>query len=161
MNKDDFAQYLGQITASLPFLISLVPADKLEWTPPGRKSMPLGALISHLAQSPAMISVIAKNQFPDAETFKKLIAENDIRRSTPAEAQTLFNKNREQALTDLKALSEADYKNKEVAAPFGTMKMWRMLIAGTEHLLSHKMQLFMYLKMLDQPVTWANLMGRK
>lgn len=161
MTKDDFAQYLGQITVSLPYLMSLVPADKLEWAPAPGKFMPLRALIRHLAECPRMISVTAKNQFPDAPTLKKIMAENDNLRATPQEAQAILKQNLDQALADLATLSEENYKNIEVASPLGTMKMWRMLLLGSEHLLSHKMQLFMYLKLLGQPVSWANLMRGK
>lgn len=160
MTKNDYAQYLGQITAPLPTLFSHVPADKLEWSPAGAKFMPLGALLRHLAACPGMISVIARNQFPDAESMKKLIAENDNQRATPQEAQALLQQNLEQAQSDLAALSEEDYKNVIVTAPFATLPMWRMLLAGSEHLLNHKMQLYMYLKLLGRPVGWMNLMKR-
>lgn len=158
MTKDQFAQYLGQITAPLYNLFSQVPADKLEWTPKEAKFMPLGALIRHLSVCPLMISAIARNQFPDPQAMQKLIAENDNQRATPEEAKALLKQNLEIALADLAALSDEDYKNREVVAPFATLPMWRMLLAGSEHLLSHKMQLYMYLKMLGQPVGWMNLM---
>lgn len=158
MNKDDFAQYLKQVTMPLFSLISQVPEDKLEWTPPGAKFMPMGALIRHLAVCPMMISIIVKNQFPDAASMQKMIAENDNHRATPEEAKNMLQQNLDQALKDLAALSQDDYNNLEVVAPFGTMKMWRMLLAGSEHLINHKTQLFLYLKMLGRPVGWMNLM---
>jgi uncharacterized damage-inducible protein DinB len=160
MTKDDYAQYLNQISVPIYSLFDKVPADKLEWSPAGAKFMPLGALLRHLAACPGLISVIAKNQFPDAETLKKLIADNDNLRATPAEAQALLKQTLAQALADIAALSDEDYKNKMVSAPFATLPMWRMLLAGSEHLLNHKMQLYMYLKILGKPVGWMDLLKK-
>jgi len=60
----------------------------------------------------------------------------------------------------LDGLSEEDFTNKVVSAPWGMRaKMERMAIGFLGHFTNHKMQLFTYLKLLGLPVNTQTLYG--
>jgi hypothetical protein len=58
----------------------------------------------------------------------------------------------------LDGISEEDFTHKAVSTPWGMQgKMERMSISFLEHLINHKMQLFIYLKLLGLPVDTGTL----
>jgi hypothetical protein len=79
---------------------------------------------------------------------------------SPQEALDKLEQDKKILRQVLDGLSEEDFTNKVVSAPWGMRaKMERMAIGFLGHFTNHKMQLFTYLKLLGLPVNTQTLYG--
>jgi hypothetical protein len=86
-----------------------------------------------------------------------------MNRRTPSiaveEAVRLLHENHEKFRTIVGALTETDFQGGEIETPQLGMKAprWRIGMLAIEHHLTHKTELFMYLKMLGVKVNSGHL----
>ena len=132
-------------------LLERVPDDKLEWTP-HPKSMPLGALARHVATIPMWGSVTLTQPGIDVGDAEGLPTAR-----SRAELLALFDKHVSETRAALTAVSDA-----EMMAPWSLKHngqtiftqpkagVWRGFVMS--HLIHHRAQLSVYLRMNDVPL---------
>ena len=82
--------------------------------------------------------------------------------ANPADAGRLLEANYGEAVKGIEALSEDDFQRKQVAVPWGAPTPMPMaLLAMAMHQSNHKMQLFLYLKILGFDVNTMTLYAGK
>lgn len=133
-------------------MLESVPMEQREWKP-HEKSMTIGRLATHIADTFRWVSRIAtKDDFDFATAnFKMHTAE------TKQELLSLFNAAFDEAVADLLKMSDDDYlkswavkRGEQVMA--STPKMIAIRGWAISHLIHHRGQLSVYLRMLNVPV---------
>jgi len=140
-------------------LIRMVPEDKLDWRP-GTSFMSLGQLIHHLSDGVGEgLRCLYTNQWPATpEQEKEAMKLENLPACSIEEALARLEKD-EGILRDvLAAVSEEEFATKMLETPWGWKgKMEVLAVAFREHFTNHKMQLFLYLKLLGLPVDTTTL----
>jgi len=158
MTPKEFIEYAESLYRPTVKLISLAPAGKLEWKPGQGNYMNLGQLLHHLSTCPGGLVMAVNNAFPPSEAFQKFVQEDLKNTKTPEVAGRELSRGWDEAKAALSRLSEADFRGKMVAVPWGPpMPLWRTCLGMAEHWANHKYQLFFYLKLLGQPVNTMTL----
>jgi uncharacterized damage-inducible protein DinB len=161
MNKDDYYELLMEAYKPAATLIRMVPADKLEWRP-ASGFMSLGQLVCHLTEPIGDgVRCLITNHWPfntqEMESGMKL---ENIPSCTVEEALGRLEKDKTILREVLSDLSDEEFAQKPVSTPWGWKgKLEVMAILFREHFTNHKMQLFLYLKLLGLPVNTATLYG--
>ena len=162
MNKSEFLLYIDSVFRPCEALINLVPDDKLDYAPV-EGMFTLGQLINHLSMSPGFLAKgIGKGEW-SAKSMREIFLAN---RRTPSIAKEAALKQFHESVQSVHeligALSEEDYRNKEIDTPMlGRVQIWRACIHIAEHQLNHKEQLFLYLNLLGLKVHTGTLyMGK-
>lgn len=147
---DSFLMELEQEAATTRRLLERVPGDKLDWRP-HPKSMSLGQLSLHVAQTPGSVAqliepdVVEPPQFeqPAAKSVDELMSAFD---ASIAQAKTLLNQ-----WDDAKVLAEwkAAIGDKVLMA-MPRLGMIRAIMLN--HWYHHRGQLSVYLRELDVPL---------
>ncbi len=149
--KDALIAELKFESASTKKMLDRVPMEKKDWKP-HEKSMTLGKLAAHVADIPHWISdIIHIDEFDFAEHYKPMPAE------TTEELTNLYQEKLDKAIADLEAMNDGDF-----------MKMWTVKQGGQvyfnmpkiaavrgwafSHMIHHRGQLSVYLRLLDIPV---------
>jgi uncharacterized damage-inducible protein DinB len=140
---------LRQECSSTEKLLACVPSEKLGWKP-HPKSMDLRRLSYHVAEIPGWLSVTLKTDELDFATSGYQVPEIDSTETLLA----LFRNYRDEAFQDLEAASEDEF-----ARPWtlrnGSHHIFTMPKAYTlrsfvmNHLIHHRGQLSVYLRLLD------------
>ncbi|MBI3961693.1 MAG: DinB family protein [Deinococcus sp.] len=157
MNLEQFGKYVEEVYRPTASLISLAPAKKLDWKP-GEKFWVLGQLLNHLSTSTWSVAYVINGSW-----FKEGGMEDDEENLGPLDpkaARARLDQGLEAAKKAVAALAERDYQSKIVSAPWDPklkMPLWRLLLFMVEHMATHKTQLYMYLKLLGQPVNTQTL----
>jgi uncharacterized damage-inducible protein DinB len=150
--KDAFIAELKQESSLTKKMLERVPVEKASWKP-HEKSMSLGRLATHVAEIPHWISRIITIDDWDfaARGFSSQVAQSN------EELLEIFQAKLDTAITDLETMSDEDF-NKTWIVRMGE-QMRRELpkkIAirgwGFSHLVHHRGQLSVYLRLLDVPV---------
>jgi len=158
MNAKQFVEYAESIYRPSAKLISLAPANKLDWKPAQGNYMTLGQLLHHLAMCPGTFVAAANNAFPPAEAFQKFVEEDLKSTKAPDVAGRELSRGWDEARAALSRVGDADFLGKTVAVPWGPpMPLWRTCLGMAEHWANHKYQLFFYLKLLGLPVNTMTL----
>ena len=158
MNAKQFVEYAESIYRPSAKLISLAPANKLDWKPAQGDYMNLGQLLHHLAMSPGAFVAAMNNAFPPAEALQKFMQEDLKNTKSPDVAGRELSRGWDEAKAALSRLSDADFQSKAVKVPWGPpMPLWRTCLGMAEHWVNHKYQLFLYLKLLGLPVNTMTL----
>ncbi|MCR4339692.1 MAG: DinB family protein [Gemmatimonadaceae bacterium] len=136
-------------------VLERVPADKLDWKP-HQKSMTLGQLASHVAQLPSWVSnIFAVDEFdfrpPDGPAFAMADCKSG------EELLALFDRS---VLTARKAIAAATEAGLDtpwtLKAGLHTIfsaPRWSVFRGfGMNHMIHHRAQLSVYLRLLDVPV---------
>jgi len=150
-----FLPEFDQEMATTRRVLERVPADKLDWKPHA-KSMSLGQLASHVAQLPDWVSYIfTADEFdfrpPDRPAYKGADCKTsqellDLFDRSVATAREAISGAREQSLDTPWTLKAGDYT--AFTAP-----RWRVFRGfGMNHIIHHRAQLSVYLRLLDVPV---------
>jgi hypothetical protein len=158
MTKDDFYDLVMQAFRPAKTLIGMVPADKLGWQP-GPKFMTLGQLICHLSLGVGDgIRLLHTGEWPTDEEMLTGMKQENLPSCGVEEALAKLEADKKTLGEALAAVSEQDFANKVVSVPWGWKgKMEVLALSFLEHFTNHKMQLFLYLKMLDLPVNTQTL----
>ena len=158
MTKDDFYQLVMDAYRPTESLVRMTPADKLDWKP-GPTFMSLGQLICHVTSGiGADLDVLVTGNWPTTEEMAQAMRLENIPSCGVEEALGKLEKDKTTLREVLSGLTEDDFSDKIVSVPWGMQsKMERMALSFCEHLTNHKMQLFVYLKLLGLPVNTSTL----
>ena len=150
--KDWFIAELKLESDSTKKMLERVPLDKQDWKP-HEKSMPVGHLATHLAETQHWITdILAADEFDFAKAnFKPTVA------SSTEELLSIFQDTFDKAIASLENASDEDFK-----------KIWTVKNGDTvmfqipknvsirrwafSHMIHHRGQLSVYLRLLDVPV---------
>jgi len=134
-------------------MLEKVPLDKKEWKP-HEKSMTLGRLATHVAETTHWASDIF--HIDDFDFMKNYNFNPRIAASTE-ELLDIFQTNLDKAIADLSAMNDEDF-NKPWTVRRGEQIMFatpkKVAIRGWafSHMIHHRGQLSVYLRLLDVPV---------
>ncbi len=143
---------LKQESANTRKMLERVPIEKNEWTPHA-KSMKLGRLATHIAEVPGWITMMLTTPELDlaAGTMKSTVA------ATHEELLAIFDSKLEGAITALENASAEDFEKSWILM-MGEHVIYDLPRAafirtlGYSHLIHHRGQLSVYLRLLDVPV---------
>jgi len=160
MTKNEFYEVVMENYRPAEKLISMVPADKLNWKP-GPTFMSFGQVICHLGGGLGTgLDWLLGGKLPSMEEMEESMKLENLPSCSPQEALDKLEQDKKILRQVLDGLSEEDFTNKVVSAPWGMRaKMERMAIGFLGHFTNHKMQLFTYLKLLSLPVNTQTLYG--
>jgi len=150
--KDDLIAELKYESSLTQKMLERVPLEKKEWQP-HEKSFTLGRLATHVAEIPQWISRIITIDDWDFEArgFSRLIAQSK------QELMDIFQDRLGTAITDLGSMSDVDFEKIWIVRRGEQMRREtpkRIAIRGWgfSHLIHHRGQLSVYLRLLDVPV---------
>jgi uncharacterized damage-inducible protein DinB len=150
--KDAFIAELKHESSLTKKMLERVPLDKKEWRP-HEKSMTVGRLATHVAEIPHWISRIITIDDWDfaARGFSSFTA------VTTEELITTFQDKLNKAIADLETMSDEDFKKTWIVRNGDKMrnelpKKVAIRGWGFSHLIHHRGQLSVYLRLLDVPV---------
>lgn len=151
--KDAFIGELKYESALTKKMLERVPLDKKEWKP-HEKSMTLGRLATHVAETSKWVSDII--HIDDYDFLKHFNFKPVTARSTE-ELLTIFQTNLDKAIADLSTMKDNDFeKDWTVRRGEQVMSVTRKKIAirgwGFSHMIHHRGQLSVFLRLLDIPV---------
>ena len=134
-------------------ILDAVPEDKFDWKP-HEKSMPLGALAGHVAENPDWTSSMMVPVFDfvaDAADYKPFVP------STKAELMEAFEKNYGGFAETLGDGDDDFFRETWTMRAGDTVMMeeerhWAIRQLAIHHMIHHRGQLTVYLRMLDVPV---------
>lgn len=133
-------------------LLERVPQDKFDWKP-HEKSMPLGRLAAHVAEIPGYLAAVLTTDELDfsKRTHKPAVA------TSSENLLEIFNQNYNAAIAALKATSdEALAENWTLRSGdhvfFTLPRIAALRTLGISHLIHHRGQLSVYLRLLDVPI---------
>jgi hypothetical protein len=157
VKKDEYYEYAVSAFRPAESLLKMVPADKLDWKP-GASFMTLGQLICHLGDGIGTeLRMLVDNSWPKPEVMSEA-----MKKGMPScgvqEALSKLEKDRTVLKDVLAGVTEEEFANKIVSVPWGwKANMERMSLDFREHFVNHKMQLFLYLKLLGFSVNTETL----
>ena len=156
MKKDEFYQYTMEAFRPAESMLKMVPADKLDWKP-GRNFMSLGQLICHLGDGIGMeLRMSIANSWPKPEEMTE--AMKNMPSCSVDEEVAKLEKDKTNLRELLASVTEEDFANKIVSVPWGwEANIEKMALNFRDHFVHHKMQLFLYLKLLGFPVNTETL----
>jgi hypothetical protein len=140
-------------------LIGLVPVDRLQWRPPAEDAWTVAGILGHLLDCLAgMCAVLAAAEPQRLAHFTALRNLKTNHQCAPGEAIRTTTIFRERIAEGIALLGNADFTRliPTVFAPEGETLL-TLLLGNFEHLLNHKHQLFMYLKLMGVPVSSRDL----
>ncbi|MBS1759674.1 MAG: DUF1572 family protein [Bacteroidetes bacterium] len=149
--KEALISELKRESESTKKMLERVPMDNSDWKP-HEKSMSIGKLATHIAAIPLWISsIINMDDYDIAKHYKNVHA------STQEELMKLFQDSLNDAIENLEKIEDADlfktwiFRNGDHiianAPKIGVMRSLSM-----SHLIHHRGQLSVYLRLLDVPV---------
>ena len=151
--KDAFIGELKHESSLTKKMLEQVPLDKKDWTP-HEKSMSLGRLATHVAEITHWVSdIIHIDDFDFAKdfNFKPRIA------ASTEELLEIFQTNLDKAIADLSFLNDEDFARtwtvrRGEQVMFNTPKKVSIRNWAINHMIHHRGQLSVYLRLLDVPV---------
>jgi uncharacterized damage-inducible protein DinB len=158
VKKEEFYQYVSDGFRPAESLVKMVPEDKLDWKP-AEGFMSVGQLICHLCDG-GVGEALRKTIHGDWPGMEEM--EASMKQEMPAcgvgEALEKLETDRKVLHETLSGVTQEDFENMLVSVPWGwEAKMEMMAHHFVSHFFHHKMQLFMYLKLLGFPVNTTTL----
>lgn len=150
--KDAFIAELQYESGMTKKIFERVPLDKSNWKPHA-KSMSLGRLATHIAQIPHWISDII--HIDDYDFATRPLNANTA--ASKEELMQIYQETLDNAVRDLKQMNDEDF-NKRWVVRVGNKLMYdtpkKVALRGWaySHLVHHRGQLSVYLRLLDIPV---------
>jgi uncharacterized damage-inducible protein DinB len=150
--KDAFIAELKHESGLTKKILERVPLDKKDWKP-HEKSMSLGRLATHIAQIPHWVSDI---HHIDDFDFATRTFTADVAGSTE-ELMKIYQDTLNKAIKDLESMTDEDFTKKWVVRVgekimYDTPKKVALRGWAYSHLIHHRGQLSVYLRLLDVPV---------
>ena len=151
--KDAFIGELKHESTMSKKILEKVPLDKKDWKP-HEKSMSIGRLATHVAENTHWISNII--HIDDFDFMKDFNFKPNVAASTE-ELLEIFQTNLNKAIADLSTMNDSDFEKDWTVRRGGqVMSVTRKKIAirgwGLNHMIHHRGQLSVYLRLLDVPV---------
>lgn len=151
--KDAFIAELKFESSLTRKMLERTPMDKKDWKP-HEKSMSLGRLATHIAETVHWVTSIARM---DVFDFAKDYPFKPESAASSGELINRFETHLKEAFSDLEGMSDGDFdkiwtvKNGEQVM-FQTPKKVAVRGWAFSHLIHHRGQLSVYLRLLDVPV---------
>ena len=151
--KDAFIAELKHESSLTKKMLEKVPLDKKDWKP-HEKSMTVGRLATHVAENIHWVSDI---KHIDDFDFMKNYNLNPVTAASTEELLQIFQTNLDKAINDLSSMSDDDF-NKNWTVRRGEQVMFstpkKVAIRGWafSHMIHHRGQLSVYLRLLDVPI---------
>lgn len=151
--KDAFIAELKYESTLTRKMLERVPLDKREWQP-HEKSMSLGRLATHIAETSHWISdIINIDDFDFAKDFNF----NPRIASSTEELLGIFQTLLDKAIADLSNMKDEDFSKPWIVrrgeqVMFNTPKKVSIRSWALNHMIHHRGQLSVYLRLLDVPV---------
>ena len=162
MKKSDFIEMMRRTQAPLKGMIEMVPEDKQDWAP-DKGFMSIAQVLKHLCENWCLIKIMVTNQWPfdDFKEMEEALKLENMPTCSKAEALAAIETDLNEAIDFIeKEISDEDFFSKVVSAPWGFKgETWKAVLMAKDHLVNHKMQLHIYLKLLGQPVNTQTLYG--
>jgi len=159
MTKNEFYEFVMENYRPAERLIGMVPTDKLDWRP-GPNFMSVGQAIYHLSGGVGTgLEWLLASKLPTMDEVAERMKLENLPSCNLQEALEKLEHDKKVLRQVLDGLSEEDFTNKTVSAPWASTKMERMAFGFLGHFNNHKMQLFTYLKLLGLPVDTQTLYG--
>jgi uncharacterized damage-inducible protein DinB len=151
--KDAFVAELKYESSLTKKMLEKVPLDKKEWKP-HEKSMTLGRLATHVAENIHWVTDIIHI---DDFDFMKNYNFNPRTANSTEELLEIFQTNLDKAIDDLSNVSDDDLAKKWIVRRgeqimFNTPKKVAIRSWAINHMIHHRGQLSVYLRLLDVPV---------
>lgn len=150
--KTGYIAHLKSESISTKKMLERVPMDNPDWKP-HEKSMPIGRLATHIAENLAWISTIINNDEYDflVNKFSTYVA------GSTEELLTILQTSTDQALQSLEAIDISEFDKiwtVKFGDTIGFQAPKKAAIRGWafDHLIHHRGQLSVYLRLLDIPV---------
>ncbi len=158
MKKNEFCDYTLDPYPPAESMIRMVPADKLDWKP-SPNFMSLGQLISRLSGGLGSdLQMPIAGNWPTPEEMGESMKLENLPSCTVEEALKRLEEDKAKLRGVISGLTQKDFTNRVVSVPWGWQgRMERMALSFHEHFTNHKMQLFLYLKLLGLPVNTQTL----
>jgi hypothetical protein len=140
-------------------LISLLPADRLDWVPAIPNSWPIGVLLGHFLDCTAGFCAVLAAFDPQRLAHFAQLRELPVNhRCLPTEAVDRIAIYRAHVDEGFARLTDADL-GRQLSTVFLKKgeTLLTLLLGNLEHLINHKHQLFTYLKLLGVGVTSRDL----
>jgi len=150
--KDAFIAELKYESGLTKKMLERVPLDKGDWKP-HEKSMTLGRLATHIAQIPHWISDII--HIDDYDFATRSLKVNTA--TSTEELMHIYQETHDKAIADLKQMNDDDFSKKWLVR-VGDKIMYdipkKVALRGWaySHMVHHRGQLSVYLRLLDIPV---------
>jgi uncharacterized damage-inducible protein DinB len=151
--SEPIAAELQREAATTRKMLERVPEDKMAWRP-HEKSMTLGRLAGHIAELPSLVASVVTRDEVDfaAGNYQPFEASNS------AELLEKFDKNIAGAVEALKGQADDEYllkpwrlkRNGQVLFELPRAAVLRTM--GLNHVIHHRGQLSVYLRLLDVPL---------
>ena len=151
--KDAFIGELKHESSLTKKMLERVPLEKKDWKP-HEKSMTLGRLATHVAEITHWISDIIHI---DVFNFASDYNFNPPDATATEELLSIFQKNLDKALADLSETTDEEFSKlwtvkRGEQVMFSTPKKISIRGWGFSHLIHHRGQLSVYLRLLNEPV---------
>lgn len=162
MTLQNYLTYFDEMMQPTVPLFRLVPPDKIDWKPT-ENSFTIGQLMAHIAIALEVYARGLTSGNWGLKSMREIFVRN---RHTPSlgveEAVTLLQKSYEEFQRQVGNLNEEEFSNGEIDSPqLGRVPRWRLAMLAAEHLVNHRAELFMYLKILGVKVNTGTLYKRK
>jgi hypothetical protein len=139
-------------------LSQLIPPDRIEWNPQwSRDSADVGHLLGHLLECLAGFCAVFYAAFP--QQLKSMLALRSLPVNhfcKPYEAMPRIQTYEKYMEEGFDLCSDEDL-SRMLTTVFATESIMILLLGNLEHLINHKYQLFVYLKILGIPVTTGDI----
>ncbi len=152
MLNQAFIAEIKQEAASTKRILERVPEGKFDWKP-HEKSMTLGRLTSHVAELPGFLnSILIMDEFDFAKGhYKSSLA------TTPEELMNVFQQKLDEVVQTLQNTSDekmqANFTLRNGDRVFATIpRMVAVRSMALNHMIHHRGQIAVYLRLLDIPV---------
>ena len=144
-------------------LLRLIPPEKIDWRPDWPGARPLAELLGHLLDCLAGLCAVLYAAEPQK------LAHFAAVRGRPVNQRCGVDEARERVQEYMRHIEEgfALLTDQDLARRIPTVfvpegeALLTLLLGNLEHLINHKQQLFLYLKVLDVPVGTADLYARR
>jgi len=140
-------------------LIGCLPDNRLDWTPGYERSWPVGLLLGHLLECGAGICAVLAAAEPERlshfNELRKLPVNHRCSREEALDRMRLYGACLDEAFP---LLTDADLSRSipTVFVPAGE-PILTLLLGNLEHLINHKHQLFLYLRLMGVQVDTGDL----
>jgi DinB superfamily len=163
MNREQFLTYAAGIYGATRSVMKAVPADMVQHRP-RPEMMSIAQLIRHTASACAgPIGMMLGGDFPKPEggELKLPTVEEMEGYDTVQEALDHLDRDEKQLRELVMGLSEEEFQTREVQPPWLPMPVaiWFFGLMMLDHLSTHRVQLFQYLKAEGLPVNTMTLWG--
>ena len=158
MTVQNYLSYFNEMVAPTEELFRMIPEDKLHWKPT-EKSFTAAQLMTHMGEAlRAYANGIASGNWGFDSMGEVFVTNRKTRELTVEEAVELYRTNLAVYRQKIGALTEEEFDRGEIDSPqLGRVARWRAAMLAVEHHVTHKTELFMYLKFAGLHVNTGHL----